>query len=301
MQDDITTKPATGGIRDNPNINVMVLRADNWERFVTEPVVDLEFLKRIDGSTATIPVTAELYRQFYDFPDEKVNNDVYHATTHQSYLNLIDKKNVDLIFVTEPSEEELAYARSKGVELEVVPFTREAFVFIVNEENLVHSLSVGQIQDIYMGRHKSWSELGGGQEVIYAFQREPNSGSQTAMEKMVMQEKQLAESPQAQMIMGMGDLVCVVADYENYPGAIGYTYKYYLNNLYHQEGVRILSINGVSPTDENLINGSYPFATNYYVVIRKDEPEDSQARKLRDWLLTEEGQRLVEMCGYCRM
>ena len=290
-----------GGIKDNRNINVMIERSDDWKRFVTKPVVDEEFLKQIDGSTATIPVTAELYRQLYDYPDDKINNNVYHATTHQAYLNLINKEK-DIIFVTEPSKEELKIAKKKGVKLDVVPFIKEAFVFIVNEKNPVDSLTVEQIQGVYTGEYKEWKELGDENgEVIYPFQRDTNSGSQTAMEQLVMKDKKMIEPVKSERISGMGMMLEVIADYQNKPGAIGYTYKYYLNNLYLQEGVKILNIDGVEPNKENITNESYPFTTNYYMVIREDEPANSPARKLRDWLLTDEGQKVVEMCGYCRI
>lgn len=294
------TSDPVKGIKDNPSINVMVKRAENWEKIVSDPVINEDFLKHIDGSTATIPVTAEIYRQFFDYSDEKINNDVYHATTHQAYLNLINRKGKDIIFVTEPSKEELKLAKEKGVKLEVIPIIREAFVFIVNEKNPINSLTVDQIQKIYTGAYKSWKELGDRKgKTIYAFQRDANSGSQTAMEQLVMKGKKMTEG--VQTVTYMEGLIYNVADYSNYPGAIGYTYKYYLNNLYIQEGVKILNVNHIEPTNENLIHQKYPFATNYYAVIRSDEPADSPARKLRDWLLTDEGQRLVEMCGYCRM
>ena len=299
-----TPTPTTvqdSGLKDNRNINVMIKRSEDWKKFVKKPVIEEEFMKRIDGSTATIPVTAELYRQFFDYPDDKINNDLYHATTHQAYLNLINGKK-DIIFVTEPSKEELAEAKKKGVKLDVVPFIKEAFVFIVNEKNSVNDLSVEQIQGIYTGEYKDWKDIGSDKkEVIYPFQREANSGSQTAMEQLVMKDKKMIEPVKTEVISGMGAMLEQIADYENVPGAIGYTYKYYLNNLYHQEGVKILNVNGVEPKNESLLDNSYPFTTNYYMVIRDDEPADSPARKLRDLFLTEEGQKVVEMCGYCRV
>jgi phosphate transport system substrate-binding protein len=100
--------------------------------------------------------------------------------------------------------------------------------------------------------------------------------------------------------VGMGRLVDAVAEYNNKAGAIGYTYYYYINNLYKNDNIKVLKVNGITPENENLISNKYPFSTNYYAVIRKNEPTDSPARILRGWLLTEEGQRLVEMAGYCR-
>ena len=98
----------------------------------------------------------------------------------------------------------------------------------------------------------------------------------------------------------MGGLIRAVAEYENGPASIGYTYYYYIKNLYKDENIKVIKINGIEPTNDNLISGVYPFSTNYYAVIRGDEPEDSPARKLRDYLITPEGQNLIAMAGYCK-
>lgn len=98
----------------------------------------------------------------------------------------------------------------------------------------------------------------------------------------------------------MGGLVDSVAEYENGKASIGYTYYYYINNLYKNDNIKVLKVNGITPENKNLINNSYPFTTNYYAVMRSTETKDSPAKKLRDFLITEMGQQLIEMAGYCR-
>jgi phosphate transport system substrate-binding protein len=267
----------------------------------------------IDGSTATIPITAELYRQFYDASESSIeaNPVVKHSTTHNAYMNLIDNKPryssgtysraTSLIFVTPPSEEELHYARDAGVELEVTPIALDGFVFITHKDNPVDSLTVKQIQDIYQGKITNWKKVGGNNAKIRPFQREENSGSQTAMEQIVMQGKKM-KPPKSRAYVSefMGQLIELVAEYDNGPSSIGYTYNYYINNLYKNENIKIIKIDGISPDNENLRSGTYPFTSSYNAVIRADEPADSPARLLKNFLLTETGQDLVEMAGYCR-
>ena len=88
--------------------------------------------------------------------DESVLN---YSNTHPGYVKLINGE-VDLIVVTEPSEEELKLAKEKGIELEVIPVVKEGFVFYVNRDNKVDNLSVEQIQKIYTGEIKNWKEVG---------------------------------------------------------------------------------------------------------------------------------------------
>jgi len=308
-------KPAVTD-RTNHNINVMLTRSDNWERIIDTPVIDVYDMCIIDGSTATIPITAEIYRQFWSFSDDQVNESdyVYHSTTHNAYSNLIDKRDgvlalwgvddqppISLIFVTPPSQEELDMAKTGDVTLDIEQIAKDGFVFIVNKDNPIDEITIEQIQDIYSGKITNWKEIGGKNQKIKAYQREENSGSQTAMEQMVMQDKQMQKPIETYIERSMSGLIEVVAaEYDNGNGSIGYTYNYYVNNLYKNDNIKVLKVNGVSPDDQNLISGDYPFTTGYFAVMRDDEAEDSPARKLRDFLLTEQGQQLIEMAGYCR-
>ena len=87
----------------------------------------------------------------------------------------IAKRPIPIKFSTLYSEEEKEYAKSKNVELEVIPIVNEAFVFYVNSKNKVKSLTLEQIQDIYSGKITNWKEIGGLDRKIEAFQKPENS------------------------------------------------------------------------------------------------------------------------------
>ena len=119
------------------------------------------------------------------------------------------------------------------------------------------------------------------------------------MEELVMQGKPMKEAPVAFIAEDMGSLVELVAEYENETAAIGYTYYYYINNLYKNPDIKVIKIDGISPENENLVSGAYPFTASYDVVIRGDEPADSVYRNLRDYMLSDEGQEIIRLAGYC--
>lgn len=319
-EDKLTASYSNGG----ENVNVMLQRSENWHQIATEKLLTHEDFAGIDGSTATIPITAELARQFCGASDDRnvypqknyVGAFIKHNMTDVAYDNLIHnneneirwwyadkwqsyKETVGLIFATPPSEDEYQTAKNVGVSLEVEPVALDGFVFITHKDNPVDSLTVQQIRDIYSGKITNWKEVGGNDEKIRAFQRTKNSGSQTAMEELVMQGKPMAEAPIALVAKGMGWLVDRVAEYENETAAIGYTYYYYINNLYRNPDIKVISIDGIAPDNDNLIDGTYPFTAAYYAVIRSDEPQDSIYRKLRDYMLTDEGQEIIRLAGYC--
>lgn len=266
---------------------------------VKRPVFTLDTFPKVDGSTVTIPFSEALCAKLSDSTLESCRTTIYHNKTHQAYLNLI-MKNVDLIFVTSPSKEELAFAASNLVELEVIPFTSEAFIFMMQADNPVESLTLTQIQKIYSGEIKNWNEVGGNDLPIIAYQRPVNSGSQTGFLELVMKGKTPISAPTEQIVAEMGELVDKIAGYQNKASALGYSYYYFVTDMWKNTNVKLLKVNGVFPDKTTISSGQYPITTAYYAVIRKDEAKNSDIRKVIAWILSPDGQRLVEDAGYVK-
>ena len=289
----------TYNYRYSTNVNVMLKRPDNWYQIAENRDYFSKYdLRHIDGSTATIPITAELVRQFCDIEDEDIEAYIDHNTTGPAYEELIlGKEGKSVIFVTEPSEEELQMAADNNVELNVTPVALDGFVFITHKDNPVDSLTVEQIQGIYSGEITNWAEVGGYDEEIIPYQREANSGSQTVMENMVMNGIPMLQPRTETTPMTMGGLIEHIASYKNSTASIGYTFYYYVNNLYRNDNIKVLRVNDISPDNENLIDKSYPFSSGYFAVTRKDG--DPLGDKITDFLLSDEGQDIIKLAGYC--
>lgn len=251
----------------------------------------------VDGSTLTIPFSEAVGAAVMRLPVEVARQYIFHNKTHSAYINLIEGR-ADIIFVTPPSEEELAYAKKMGVELEVIPMLRDGFVFFVNEDNPIDEVKFQDIVDIYSGKITNWSQLGGDDKEIIAYQRQENSGSQTGMLELVMKDTLMVEPPMEHMIGDMGAIIDAVALYDNDVSAIGYSYYYYVKNMWGDEHIKLLAVDGAEPTDETIGSGAYPIVSTTYMVLRSDEPEGSSARLLADWILSGEGQKVAEESGY---
>ena len=171
-------------------------------------------------------------------------------------------------------------AKEKGIEIELVPVGLEAFVFFVNKNNPVESLTTDEIRSIYRGNITNWKEVGGPDRSINPFLRVKNSGSQTMMEKFME-----------------NDMIKRRSIFNVFGASIGYSFRYYLSGMVANENVRMLAVNGIFPNAQNIRNGLYPLTSSFYVVCKKDNPNPN-VRKLVDWLLSQEGQRLIEACGY---
>lgn len=255
---------------------------------------------RVDGSTVTIPLSEAVAAAVMHLPIEEARPYVLHNKTHEAYLNLVDKV-ADIIFVTKPSDDEWAYAKENNVELIVTPIVSEGFVFLVNKSNPVDSLTLAQIRDIYAGKITNWQEVGGNDEAIIAFQRPENSGSQTGMLDLVIDAEDIMPAPQEKVIAEMGELIDAVAAYDNADNAIGYSYYYYATDMWLNDEVKLLAVNGVAPNKESISDGTYPITTAYYAVTRNDLRHDDSAQILLDWLLSAEGQQVAEEAGYVKL
>ncbi|SEJ43301.1 phosphate transport system substrate-binding protein [Bhargavaea ginsengi] len=249
----------------------------------------------IDGATALYPLYASFTQAVYPEKDyEPYMSEVMSNRTGQAYESLINGE-VDLIFVAGPSDAQLERARQAGKELELTPIGREAFVFFVNEDNPVESLTQEEIRDIYSGKVTNWKEVGGRSTEIRAYQRPPDSGSQTALEAF-MGDTPIMAAPTEQTADLMSGIIEDVADYRNYGGAIGYTFRFYSQSMLGNDKVRLLAVDGVEPTADNIRSGDYPIVNELYVVTAgTDNPN---VGPFIDWILSEEGQKIVERTGY---
>lgn len=267
------------------------------EQIPSEPIFTLENYPRVDASLAIHPLVDSIASNFLGVPEEELNYEYSKGRTSDVYKNLIDGK-VDVIFAAEPSKDDYDYATSKGVELEVIPTTSSAFVFIVNAENPVESLTVDEIVKIYKGEITNWKEVGGEDMEIIPYQRPNGSGSQTAMISLVMKDQDLMIAPSIKVVAGMDELVDAVAEYDNSKNSLGYSYFYYINTMYKRDTIKMLGINGVKPTIETIKDGSYPIYTNGYIVTLKNIEKESNTAKWIEAVQSERGSKVIEVAGY---
>ncbi|MEK4285072.1 PstS family phosphate ABC transporter substrate-binding protein [Ureibacillus sp. FSL K6-0165] len=249
----------------------------------------------MDGATALYPIYSAIAQATYPKKEyDPYNSEVMVNTTPEAYENLINGK-VDMIFVNEPSQKQLQRAKEKGVELKLIPIGKEAFVFFVNQKNEVDGLTLQQIKDIYSGKITNWKELGGKNEPIRAYQRPEDSGSQTSLQSL-MGDTPIMDAPRENVASGMGEIISEVAQYRNFENAIGYTFRYYSQEMVGNNQIKLLAIDGVSPTKETIRSGEYPITGEFYIVTAGTE--NPNVNKLIDWVLSPQGQQLIEKVGY---
>jgi len=258
-----------------------------------------ENLPVLDGAAALLPVYAAVIDNVYPegcvtyeggaFSDDNYYGENFAADSAMQYKNTVRgyraivDGTTDILFCAGPSAEQRLYAEENGVDLVYVPIGLEGFVFFVNENNPVDDLSTDQVRKIYSCEYTNWAQVGGANRIINPVTRLEGSGSQTMFEAFMGDCEIGMKSPFA--ITG---------------ASIGFSFRYYMDGIVGNETVKMLSLNGVAPTAENIRNRSYPIVTQFYAIYRADNGNEN-IQILIDWLLSDEGQALIEESGYVRI
>ncbi len=250
-----------------------------------------------DGSTSTIPLDAAVRSAIFNTGLDYETGNVKHTTTFGSFERLLSGE-ADLTYTVPLSAEQKQAAADVGIELEMVPIAREAFVFVLNAKNPVTSLTQEQLRGIYSGEITNWKQVGGNDAEIVAYQRNLTSGSQTYMTAF-MGDTPLMQAPQTIVAATMGELMDAVALYDNAENAIGYSVYAYAADMYGTgTELKFAAVDGIAPDDTTMTDGTYPLLSENYAIFRASEPEGSPARVLAEWLVTEDGQTAVSNGGY---
>jgi phosphate transport system substrate-binding protein len=257
-----------------------------------------ENVPRLDGATALYPIYASFAQAVYPPAENYSSNSspggvVKCTTTAKAFENLINGE-VNIIFTFAPSQNQIAIATEKGVTFTLTPIGKDAFVFLVNKNNQINNLTTEQIRGIYSGNITNWMVVGGRNEDILAYQRPPNSGSQTALES-IMLGIPIMEPPPNRFAASMNRIIENVEGYQNNGNAIGYSFLFFTTEMVNNE-IKLLTIDGVMPTNETIQSGEYPFSVNFYAITTGNETENT--RNFIEWILSEDGQYLIEQTGY---
>jgi phosphate transport system substrate-binding protein len=270
-----------------------------------------DHLPVLNGATALYPVYAAFAQAVYpekDYSDYESGRywssaerlriaqeqPVLCDTTEEAYEQLIDGI-ADIIFCYEPSAKQLKAAAAKGLSFNMTAIGKDAFVFFVNTWNPVSGLGLNDIRDIYAGRAVNWNRYGGPDATILAYQRRENSGSQTALRTVMAGDKLMeTRSVKVETMFGMID---VIANYANTSDSLGYSFLFFTREMVSNSRIKLLAIDGISPTLETIRNGTYPLTKTFYAITLSSNNNEN-VRRFIQWMQGEQGRYLVEQTGY---
>ena len=238
----------------------------------------------IDGAAALVPVFNSFVYSLYPESSVKYENGDFTSDSALQYHNTrgafkgIVDGDIDIAFCAKPNDEQVQYGLDKGVELELTPIGREAFVFLVNTKNPVGNLSMQELKDIFTGKITNWKDVGGANRPINVVQRNKGSGSQTALEKLI------GEPIKSNFFGPLG-------------ASLGFSFRFYVEELTKHGHIKMLELNGVYPDREHVQDNSYPIVSNFFAVTRKGETNPN-VQKVLDFVLGPTGQEIIDEVGY---
>ncbi len=259
----------------------------------------------LDGAEALYPVYSALAKAVYADIDQienkyrnvrQTNGKIVTFTNSVYGYNRLINGETDLFFGARPAESQKDYASELQRQINTLVIGKEAFVFFTEKDNPVDSLTADQLRAIYHGDIVNWSEVGGKDQEILAFQRPEESGSQ-AMMRYFMGDVSLKEPMTYETYSSMSGVIQNVKQYHNEKGALGYTFRYFLEGLQQEKDVKILKVDGIEPTTENIADGSYPVIVDVVCAYLESNPNPS-VKKMLEFLLSDDAQEIIEGTGY---
>ena len=231
----------------------------------------------LNGSTSVERVIAILIEAFnLDHPDVILTFD---ATGSGAGITSAQEGTADIGLSSR-------YLREGEDGIDDIVFAIDGLAVIVHPDNPVDDLSMEQIAAIYIGEITNWSEVGGEDSPIAVIGREAGSGSRGAFEDIMGISD---EAVHDQELTSGGAVITAVA---TNPFAIGYASLSAVGDT-----VRAISVEGVSITEQTLMDGSYPVARPFIMLTQSGTPLSPAAQAFLDFVLSPEATDFISDAG----
>lgn len=237
------------------------------------------------GSTTVLPIAQATAEAFMDkHPD--VNISIRGGGSGVGIAALMNK-TVQIASSSRPMKsKEITQAKSKGVNPVGYAVALDGIAIVVHPSNGVKNLSIAQIRDIYTGKIKNWSEVGGPKQPIVVISRDVASGTFEVFNEKALSGKKVVSS--AQLLASNN---AVASSVGSTPGGIGY-----IGLGYVTESVRVVPVEGVMPSAKTVKDGSYKLARKLYMFTNGKANGD--AASYIAFIQSDAGQKIVEAQGF---
>lgn len=230
-----------------------------------------------DGSTSMEQVIGYLSEAFMEAnPGVTVS---YNPTGSGSGITAAQEGSCDIGLASRDLKED-----ETGLDATVVAI--DGIAIIVNKENPISDLSLDQISKIYTGEIKNWSEVGGSDGEIVCIGREAGSGTRDGFESITGTEEKCVLS---QELTSTGDVITTVA---GNPNAIGYASLSAVG-----DETKTLTVDGVAPSEETVLDGSYKIQRNFNLLVNSDKELSPQAQAFFDYATSADAADLIRQAG----
>lgn len=242
------------------------------------------------GSTTVLPIAEVAIEEFMDMhPGVQL--------TYEGQGSSVGVQGViDGVYALGGASRELKDSE-KSAGAMATPIALDGIAVVVNGGVPVDNLSLQQVADIFSGKIRNWSGVGGPNKPIVVVNRDEASGTRAAFLELCLEE---ALGDDAKFILDAitvesnGDMVTKAGAT---PDAIGYCGFGYIDRA-RNAGAKKISVDGVDPTVDNVLSDSYPVSRKLNIVHKGALTEGSLEKAFVDFLLSADGQAIVEDEGF---
>lgn len=169
------------------------------------------------------------------------------------------------------------------------PVGVDGVAIVVNKASVgIENLSLEQVIAIYAGQITNWKDVGGADAEIVVLNRDEASGTRSCFKDSTVKKQGVGFVEDAIIVTSNGDMVAKVGSTPNSIGYCGFAY------IGRDSGTKTLSVSGVQPVEERVVDGSYAIS-RFLNVISKGEPAEGSFEEFYlNYLLSEEGQEIVK-------
>lgn len=231
-----------------------------------------------DGSTSMSKVIGALSETFESDTGITVT---YNATGSGAGIQAVEEGRCDIGLSSRSLKDE---EKAKGLKETVLAL--DGIAVIVNPQNKVDGLTLEDVSKIYTGEIKNWKELGGEDGEIVLIGREAGSGTRDGFESVTDTED---KCKYRQELTSTGDVITTVA---GNPNAIGYA-----SISAVKDSVKVIDIDGVSPSEETVKDGSYAIQRPFVLVTREKEDLSDSAQKFFDYITGKDANQVIKDAG----
>ena len=232
-----------------------------------------------DGSTSMEKVIGALGEAFTS--ENSSVNFTYNPTGSGTGITAIREGRCDIGLSSRSLKDE---EKAKGLEETVLAL--DGIAMIVNPANEISDLTVDQIAKIYTGEITNWKDVGGKDAEIVVIGREAGSGTRDGFESIT---KTAEKCQYRQELTSTGDVITTVS--QN-PDAIGYASLASVKNT-----VKALNVDGVTPTEETVKNGSYKIQRPFVLVTKSGVTLSDAAQAFFDYATSAKASEIIAAAG----
>lgn len=232
-----------------------------------------------DGSTSMEEVIGVLGEAF--MAQNKGVTFTYNPTGSGSGITAVKEGRCDIGLSSRSLKAE---EKSSGLTETVLAY--DGIAIIVHPDNPINDLTLEQIADIYTGKIKNWSEVGGNDSDIVLIGREAGSGTRDGFESITGTED---ACKYRQELTSTGDVITTVATNKN---SIGYA-----SLASVKDNVKALSVGGIVPNEASVKDGSYVVQRLFVLVTKTNTKLSEVAQKFFDFATSDKAVDLISSAG----